>query len=154
MFHVSTIKNRFKIRVSDYNKIVEYLNNLCGGLGINIKRPETPSATNPPMVELDRNNLKDAIKELTAPVEPQNPTELSSGYPVGGTAEQKTDTFTASANPNAKGVKVHLLCRGADANDGEHIAFAWRPFIIAADGRVYSIGQEDTPRASVYTDQG
>ena len=76
--------------------------------------------------------------------EPQNPTELSSGYPVGGTAEQKTDTFTASLAPNAKGVKVHLLCRGADAQDGEHVVFAWRPFLITNDGRVYSIGAEES----------
>ena len=154
MFHVSTIKNRFKIRVRDYNKIAEFLNNLCGGLGINIKRPDSPSASSPPMVEIDRNDLIDLLKELVAPQEPQNPTELSSGYPVGGTAEQKTDTFTASMAPNAKGVKVHLLCRGADAQDGEHVVFAWRPFLITNDGRVFSIGQEDGTRTSVYTDQG
>lgn len=154
MFHVSTIKNRFKIRVSEYNKIAEFLNNLCGGLGINIKRPDSPSASSPPTVEIDRKSIAETIKEMTAPVEPQNPTELSSGYPVGSTTEQKTDTFTASANPSAGGVKVHLLCRGADARDGEHIGMAWRPFIITHDGRVFYIGEEDTPRASVYTDQG
>ena len=57
MFHVSTIKKLFKLRASDYNKIAEYLNNLCGGLGINIKRPDNPSATHPPVVELDRNTI-------------------------------------------------------------------------------------------------
>ena len=154
MFHVSQMKNRFKLRVSDFNKIAEYLNNLCGGLGITVKRPDNPSATNPPMIELDRNDLDKAIKELTKPKEPQNPTELASGYPNGSATEQKTDTFTASAAPTAKGVKVHLLCRGANAQDGEHVVVAWRPFVIAADGRIYSIGEEDTPRASLYTDQG
>ena len=154
MFHLSLLKKRFRLRVSEYNKIVEYLNNLCGGFGINMKRPDNPSASSPPMVEIDRKALQTMMQQSFSVPAPANPIELSSGYPVGGTAEQKTDTFTASANPNAKGVKVHLLCRGADANDGEHIAFAWRPFIITADGRVYSIGQEDMPRASVYTDQG
>lgn len=154
MFHVSTIKKLFKLRVSDYNKIVEYLNNLCGGLGINIKRPDSPSASNPPVVEIDREMLETMMQDKLKIKAPTNPIELSSGYPTGGSAEQKTDTFTASTAANARGVKVHLLCRGADAQDGEHVAFAWRPFLITPDGRVYSIGEEDSTRASVYTDQG
>ena len=153
MFHLKALKSRFRLSVSEYNKIVAFLNNLCQGWGIKLQRPDSPSVSTPPMVEVDRKVLDEFYmsKEISAP---QNPTELSSGYPEGSTAEQKTDTFTASTAANAKGVKVFLLCRGADAQDGEHIVFAWRPFLITPDGRVYSIGADSGTRTSVYTDQG
>ena len=143
MFHVSTIKNRFKMRVSDFNKIVEFLNNLCGGLGINIKRPDSPSASSPPMIEIDRNDLIDLLKELVAPQEPQNPTELSSGYSSSRASD--TDTFTASMAPNAKGAKIYLLT--ATIANGTDVTICPRPFTIAPDGRIYSIGAEDDAQA-------
>ena len=77
MFHVSPLKNRFKLRVSDFNKIVEFLNNLCGGLGITIKRPDNPSASNPPMVEIDRKGLATMMQAALTPDVPQNPADHS-----------------------------------------------------------------------------
>lgn len=161
MFHVRPLKNRFKLPVGDYNKIAEFLNNICGGLCINVKRPEKPSATNPPLIEIDRNDLAKTIKELTKPNEPQNPKELVSGGFRGSTGTQglvpeaslsskADDTWTASAAANAKGAKVKLLCRGADS--GLNGALFWREFTIAPDGRLYSIGAEGDAMG-VYTDQ-
>lgn len=161
MFHVRLLKNKFKLPVSDYNKIAEFLNNICGGLGINVKRPEKPSATNPPIIELDRNDLDKAIKELTKPKEPQNPKELVSGgfrsstgvqglVSAAALSNKASDTFTASTAPTAKGAKVKLLCRGADS--GVNGALFWREFTITPDGRLYSIGAEGDAMG-VYTDQ-
>ena len=139
MFHVSTIKRLFKLRVSDYNKIVEYLNNLCGGLGINIKRPDTPSASNPPVVEVDRNDLANIIKELTAPPAPQNTTPLASGFHAGAvsTLDSSSATFNGSST---NGFKVKVCTRVAD--DGQNYTFIFREFTYSGDGRVVSIGQE------------
>lgn len=53
MFHIKSFKNRFKVNVDSLNQIVEYLNNLCGGAGITVERPDTPSAGNPPTISLD-----------------------------------------------------------------------------------------------------
>ena len=73
MFHIRLLKNRFKLPVSDYNKIAEFLNNICGGLGINVKRPEKPSATNPPMIEVDRKDLEKMVYTVLDP-EPEEST--------------------------------------------------------------------------------
>lgn len=155
MFHLKELKNKFKFSARQYNKIVAWLNNVAEGWGMKITRPDDPSSGSPVVFAVDFEKLTAVFRLKNEPLAaPQNPTELASGYPVGGPAERKTDTFTASTAANAKGVKVHLLCRGAKADDGEHIGFAWRPFLITADGHVYSIGAEDSRRVSVYTDQG
>ncbi len=155
MFHLRDLKSKFKFSVRQYNKIVAWLNNVAEGWGMKITRPDDPSSGSPVVFAVDFEKLTAVFRLKNEPItKPENPKELTSGYSVGAATEQKTDTFTASTAANAKGVKVHLLCRGSDATDGEHVVFAWRPFLITADGRVYSIGAEDTPRASVYTDQG
>ncbi len=81
-------------------------------------------------------------------------TILNSGYPVGTTLERKTDTFISSDDPKARNVIIYLPCRSADAQDGEHVGFFWRPFLITPDGRIKAIGPEMKIGTSVYTDQG
>ena len=137
MFHVSTIKKLFKLRVSDYNKIVEYLNNLCGGLGINIKRPDSPSASNPPIVEIDREHLANLIKEFSRPSTSQNPTSLTSGFHAGtAVPDQSSANFDGTGN----GVKIKACTRICD--DGRDYTFCFREFVISPDGRVLSVGAE------------
>ena len=139
MFHVSLMKNRFKLRVSDFNKIAEYLNNLCGGLGINVKRPDNPSASSPPVVEIDRAGLMAMLKELLASTEPVSPVEMPSGED-GCRSGNSTinDPWTAGGE---KGLLIYLPCRTAVNNNyGE---MHWRPFKIAPDGRIFSVGAED-----------
>ena len=105
MFHVSTIKNRFKMRVSETNKIIEFLNNLCGGLGVHIKRPDTPSASNPPVVELKRNELKMLIDQLTMPEVPEDTLDHSDDgtVPVMDGDDPDPWSWIASDTDNAGG---------------------------------------------------
>ena len=138
MFHVSTLKNRFKLRVDDFSKIAEYLNNLCGGMGIKIKRPDNPSASNPPVVEISREELADMLKELLASSEPQNPTELPSGE-KGDTALDANDTATWTAG-GPTGLLIYLPCKSESA--GNRGRLHWRPFKITSDGRIFSVGEE------------
>ena len=81
-------------------------------------------------------------------------TVLNSGYPVGTTLERNTDTFISSDNPKARDVIIYLPCRSVNSQDGEHVGFFWRPFLIAPDGRIKAIGPEMKTGTSVYTDQG
>lgn len=53
MFHVSTIKNWFKGKAEDFNKIAEFLNNICGDGFVRITRPDKPSSGSPPTISLD-----------------------------------------------------------------------------------------------------
>ena len=53
MFHVSTIKNWFKGKADDFNKIAEFLNNICGDGFVRITRPDKPSSGSPPTISLD-----------------------------------------------------------------------------------------------------
>lgn len=137
MFHVSTLKNRFKLRTDDYNKIAEYLNNLCGGIGIQIKRPDNPSASNPPVVEIDRGQLFDILNELLASKTPTNPAELTSGFGTGNPSADSTEAVFGAKSP---GAKLKVCTRVTD--DGSEYHFKFRTFTISADGRIVKISGE------------
>ena len=139
MFHVSLMKNRFKLRVSDFNKIAEYLNNLCGGLGINVKRPDNPSASSPPVVEIDRAGLMAMLKELLASTEPVSPVEMPSGE-KGDTSLAANDETVWTAG-GEKGLLIYLPCKSESA--GNRGRLHWRPFKITPDGRIFSVGAEN-----------
>lgn len=53
MFHLKTLKSKFRFSVPEYNKIVAFLNNLCQGFGIKIQRPDNPSPDMPVVVSVD-----------------------------------------------------------------------------------------------------
>lgn len=61
MFHVPTIKNWFKGKAADFNKIAEFLNNLCGDGFIHVSRPDIPSNGSPPVVSLDTQKLQEML---------------------------------------------------------------------------------------------
>lgn len=53
MFHLNEYKNRFRIPVSEWNKLARFINNLAGGKGIKIRKPDDPSASVPPVIGLE-----------------------------------------------------------------------------------------------------
>jgi len=53
MFHLKSLKSKFKFSVSEYNKIVAFLNNLCQGFGIKLQRPDNPTPDMPVVVSID-----------------------------------------------------------------------------------------------------
>ena len=82
---------------------------------------------------------------------PTSTTPMPSGFSgVGGdytTKDMSTKTFGKATEP---GLKIKLCCRGADG--GQNGAVFWREFIIAGDGRIYSISGE-CDAMGMYTDQ-
>ena len=153
MFHLNLLKNRFRMRVSEYNKIVEYLNNLCGGFGINMKRPDNPSASSPPMVEIDRSALltimQQSLSTLT-PSNPSNPVVLTSGEKgdVGTDSNDTTHDWTASTGANARGLKIFLPCKSESS--GVNGQIHWREFTLTPDGRVYHVATESGTPTQYY----
>lgn len=147
MFHVSKLKNRFKLRVADFNKIAEFLNNLCGGLGIRMRRPDAPSASNPPVIEIDKSELMMLFEAILSPSAPASPTELKSGDEVNTSHTDDTGTWTASTAADAKGLKILLPCRSTSR--GSVGQLHWRYFTLMPDGRIYSVAAESDGTAFV-----
>ena len=52
----------FQIPLSWFRRVTAWLNNFCGGTGINVTHPSDPSDVSPVMVSIDREWLKDEIK--------------------------------------------------------------------------------------------
>lgn len=55
----------FQIPLSWFRKVTAWLNNFCGGTGILVTHPTDPSDVSPVMVSIDREWLKDEIKNNT-----------------------------------------------------------------------------------------
>ena len=66
MFHVHTIKNWFKGKAEDFNKIAEFLNNLCGDGFIRVTRPDIPSNGAPPTISLDVEKVLETVGKESA----------------------------------------------------------------------------------------
>jgi len=60
MFRLKTLKSKFKFSVSEYNKIVAFINNFCQGFGIKIQRPDNPTPDIPVIISLDPDVLPSA----------------------------------------------------------------------------------------------
>lgn len=61
MFHVPSIKNWFRGKATDFNKIAEFLNNLCGQGSVRVYRPDIPSNGSPPTISLDIEKLQEEL---------------------------------------------------------------------------------------------
>ena len=147
MFHVSTIKNWFKGKANDFNKIAEFLNNLCGDGFIRVSRPDKPSNGSPPTISLDTEKLQDLLGDNSV----SNPKEVvdmtaSSGIAMGTESMPDTMTFGSTSNP---GCELYIACRGADTGDGENGRVYFRKFRISGDGRICQIDKEG-PAFGVY----
>ena len=138
MFHVSTIKNWFKGKAADFNKIAEYLNNLCGSGSIIVSRPDKPSNGSPPTISIDIELLKEELG-TSFPKEPEAPTNVLSGVDDSEEgAETQADFTKAKDNTGAK----LLVVSRAQTYSKEVIMLYFRPVTIAKDGRICKIGAE------------
>ena len=102
------------------------------------------------LIDIVKKNMVDNenVHQVKAPT---STTPMPSGFSgVGGdytTKDMSTKTFGKATEP---GLKIKLCCRGADG--GQNGAVFWREFIIAGDGRIYSISGE-CDAMGMYTDQ-
>jgi hypothetical protein len=69
MFHVPSIKNWFKGKAADFNKIADFLNNICGDGFIHITKPDKPSNGAPPVISLDTEKLQGMLSSENTAVE-------------------------------------------------------------------------------------
>lgn len=138
MFHIKYFKNRFRLSVDSLNKIVDFLNNICGGAFIKVERPDTPSAGTPPMISFDAESFG---KEYLAAKAPDKTEEIKSGFEQTANAFTKlTDEGKTFGAPGGKGVKCKLAFRGT--SNGQEGTIFWRECTITSDGRIYMIGPE------------
>ena len=93
----------------------------------------------PTFNQLVRKGRETSEKKSTAPADPGDTNSITSGVSASSTIDTTgTATFGGSA-----GTTIHICCRGVDSGADEgHLMF--RPFKIAADGRIYSIGAESS----------
>lgn len=147
MFHVSSIKNWFKGKAEDFNKIAEFLNNLCGDGFISVKRPDKPSNGSPPTISLNIDKLQEMIGDNSV-TDPEDVVDMtiSSGLATGTKAMTDTKIFNSTSDP---GCEIYIACRGADVGDGENGRVYFRKFRISGDGRLRQIDSEG-PAFGVY----
>lgn len=147
MFHVSSIKNWFMGKANDFNKIAEFLNNLCGDGFIRVYRPDKPSNGSPPTISLDTEKLRMLLGDnsVTNPKDVDDMT-TSSGIATGIDPMTDTKTFGSTSVP---GCEIYIACRGADVGDGENGRIYFRKVRISGDGRICLIDSEG-PALGVY----
>ena len=138
MFHVSTIKNWFKGKAEDFNKIAEYLNNLCGSGSIKITRPDKPSNGSPPTISIDIELLKEELG-TSLPKSPEEPTFILSGVNDSEKGAETQADFTKAGNNT--GATLLVVSRARTYSE-EAIMLYFRPVTIAKDGRICKIGAE------------
>lgn len=137
MFHVSTIKNWFKGKAADFNKIAEYLNNLCGSGSITVSRPDKPSNGSPPTISIDIEKLKNELG-FSFPEGPIEPEVIFSGVADEATEETIEEVSFTGKNSGA----ILLMLSRAHTESEEAIILYFRPVTIAKDGRICKIGAE------------
>ena len=142
MFHVSTIKNWFKGKAADFNKIVEYLNNLCGSGPIVVSRPDKPSNGSPPTISIDIEKLK---KELgtSYPQKPNTPKILISGVKSDDAMNGINESTVNNADFSGKnsGLQMLMLTRACPMSE-EAIMLYFRTVTISKNGKICNIGEE------------
>ena len=138
MFHLRELKNRFKLKVSEYNKSVAWLNNVAEGWGMKIARPDNPSTGLPVVFAVDFDKLSSIFVTKTRPSDTSNFTGLTSGFHAGAIRTPKAASTSFAGTGN--GVKIKVCTRIGD--DGQDYTFCFREFTISNDGRVLSIGGE------------
>lgn len=147
MFHLKEIKNKFRITAAMWNRVVAFLNNLCGSAYINISRPDDPSPGSPVVVSLDIERVRTDVNSVTQP--PSTKT-ITSGFQQSTNFSKLTDGGFRFGAAGGQGVKCKMAFRGVD--NGEEGSIFWREVTIASDGRIYMIGNE-TDAMGVYTAQ-
>ena len=150
MFHLKKLRNRFKLSVKEYNKIVAFLNNLCAGPGIHIQRPDIPSDAAPVLVKIDDAHVARIANKIAAPFAPE---ELNSGVTDDDSNVDNSDHTVQSIAVNKDGFSFMACTRANISADGEHIGLYFRTIHVTKDGRISMIGKEKDA-VSVYTDQG
>lgn len=138
MFHLKELKSKFKLKVSEYNKIVAFLNNFCGGIGIKVQRPDSPSASLPVTINIEQ-EFFDGKYAKRVPKDPGTEKDEPPSGEQGDTALAANDTTEWTAG-GKKGLLIYLPCKSESAGNRGRIH--WRPFTIAADGRIYHMGAE------------
>ena len=138
MFHLRELKNRFKLKVSEYNKIVAWLNNVAEGWGMKIARPDNPSSGLPVVFAVDFNKLSSVFVTKTQPDGTPTYTGLTSGFHAGAISSPNANAATFDGTGN--GVKMKVCTRIGD--DGQDYTFCFRELTISNDGRIISIGAE------------
>lgn len=119
MFHLKKLKNRFRLSVSEYNKIAEFLNNLCGGIGVQVQRPDTPSSSMPVEISIDPGSLgaagtpADHTDDCSEPiVDGDIPTADQWTWTAGGANGLMIDVFCLVTKPSATNTRRYLRrCR-------------------------------------------
>ena len=127
------------------NTVANMWNHAKGGHLINVTVPDNTDNGNGPKWDIDSQALEDELlqkgfqKKSAAPADPGDSNSITSGVSDSSTIDTTgTATFGGSA-----GTTIHICCRGVDSGADEgHLMF--RPFKIAADGRIYSIGAESS----------
>lgn len=108
MFHLKEIKNKLRLKVAEYNKIVAFLNNLCGGIGIKVQRPDSPSVATPVEISLDLSAILHTGTPADKTGDPSNPPEATSGvipsaglweWNAGGVNGLKLDCYCIVTKP-------------------------------------------------------
>lgn len=147
MFHLKEIRNKFRITAAMWNRVVAFLNNLCGSTYINVSRPDDPSPGSPVVVSLDIERMRN---DTNIAMPPPSMKEIVSGFQQGTNFAKLTDGGHKFGVSGEQGIKCKMAFRGID--DGQEGAIFWREVTITSDGRIYMIGNE-TDVMGVYTAQ-
>lgn len=86
----------FQIPLSWFRRVTAWLNNFCGGTGIDVSHPSDPSDVSPVMVSIDREWLRDEIKNNTI-----DPDHLGAGTGADATATDAASGTAANESGNA-----------------------------------------------------
>lgn len=140
MFHLRELKNRFKLKVSEYNKIVAWLNNVAEGWGMKIARPDNPSTGLPVVFAVDFDKLSSVFVTKTQP-SASNPTPLDSGF-VAGDHSNNMDNTEITFNGTGNGATVYV-CTCVDQPGTNSNTFYFRKMVISPDGRIVKICKEE-----------
>lgn len=170
MFHVSNIKNWFQGKAADFNKIAEFLNNLCGKGAIHVFRPDKPSNGSPPTIEIDIDKLSEELQ--ASPTSNKNleendggdsqsllpdgmsldTTEWQRGVSVMQTREDDGAwvDYTENGETFLTGIRMQVVSRVVRAYDTDY--FFWRWAYFDKNGCLYKLSAEQGVFAEVNYD--
>lgn len=158
MFHArDRFKRLFSREAADaVNAHSAYLNNLCGGDGIAVNRPDKPGPDNPPRISIRVEELQRMINATNAGNASATDKELESahnGYgppstdipsPSESNNHMKTDSWTRgdedAADHKPCGAVVPVCTRVVDG--GTTLYFIFRKMTFDMDGKLASVSEE------------
>ncbi len=132
MFHVfDDYTNRFKIPARDFNALAKFCNSLSPGTGINIRRPDRPSHSNPVQVSVNPQDLFN----LGFPMRPakKSSEETNAHYAAWATPEDVAE-YVESETDAEKIARIGTSRLAAPLDHQHRMPFGINPLKTGDDG--------------------